>query len=204
MDIAKIRKKGKGTGLPAEQQPSAQVSQAGTEALRKAEEVPEPQEPGKERAEDNIVPRPEAEGEGATLELLTFALAQEEYAFRISEVEEIIRLQSLTKIPKSEPYLLGVTSVRGKIIPVIDLKKRLSLRGEGGTTERQKILILKGPRGTIGAVIDKVIGVIRPRSSRIGEPPPHLLETEMRFIEGVTLEDGRFISIIKTEETLNI
>ncbi|MGD0883306.1 MAG: chemotaxis protein CheW [Thermodesulfovibrionales bacterium] len=202
MDIAKIRKKGRDVGAVGHQ-PGASVPPAAAEEQGKTEETPESREGGGEREQERIVPKGD-EAENAVMELLTFALAQEEYAFRIDDVEEIIKPQSITRIPKTDSFLLGVTSLRGKIIPVIDLKKRLSLDGEAGVKRRQKILILKGPRGTIGAVIDRVIGVIRPRASGIGEPPPHLLETEMRFIEGVVLVDGRFLSIIKTEEALDI
>jgi purine-binding chemotaxis protein CheW len=203
MDIAKIRKKGKDVGT-AGRQPDALVPPPAAEQLGEAEEPRESPESGGEREQERIVSKQEDDAENATMELLTFALAQEEYAFRIDDVEEIIKPQRITVIPKTDLFLLGVTSLRGKIIPVIDLKRRLSLGGEAGIKKKQKILILNGPRGTIGALIDRVIGVIRPRSSKIGEPPPHLLETEMRFIEGVALVDGRFLSVIKTEEALNI
>jgi len=69
---------------------------------------------------------------------------------------------------------------------------------------KQKILILKGPKGPIGALIDRVVGVIRPSESKILETPPHLPEAQMRFIEGVAIVDGRFISIIRTEEAASI
>jgi purine-binding chemotaxis protein CheW len=199
VDIAKIRKKGGDIGVSG-QQPSSPVIASGTEAEQKARETLEPRGKEQERMSSS-----QAENaKDTTLELLTFALVQEEYAFRIDDVEEIIKPQKITRIPRSEPFLLGITSLRGKIIPVIDLKKRLSLDGEAGTDKKRRILILKGPRGTIGALIDRVIGVIRARSSRIGEPPPHLLETEMRFIEGVVLVDGRFLSIINTEDAMDI
>ncbi|HAM50035.1 MAG TPA: hypothetical protein DCP92_04835 [Nitrospiraceae bacterium] len=203
MDIAKIRKKG-GDIAAAGQQPGAPVSAPATEPEQKAQETLEPPEGGKETAQERIVTKAEDDAKDTTMELLTFALAQEEYAFRIDDVEEIIKPQRITRIPRHEPFLVGITSLRGKIIPVIDLKKRLSLDGETVTDKKRRILILKGPRGTIGAFIDRVVGVIRPRSSKIGDPPPHLLETEMRFIEGVVLVDGRFLSIINTEEALDI
>jgi purine-binding chemotaxis protein CheW len=93
--------------------------------------------------------------------------------------------------------------LRGKIIPIIDLKARLALGAGIEESKKQRVLILKGRKGLIGALIDRVIGVIRLPESKIEETPPHLLETEMRFVDGVALVDGRFISILKTAEAMD-
>lgn len=196
MDIAKLRKKSKETEAP----------EGGIPAVH--EEIPE------EDATPEVKPRPAeqdarkeetAEGEESTVQLLAFRLANEEYAFRIDEIEEIVRPQRVTRIPNAEPYLLGITSLRGKIIPVVDLKKMFALAGgPEGTDKKQKILILKGPKGPIGALIDSVTGVIRPSLSKIVETPLHLREEETRFIEGVAIVDGRFVSVIRTKEAVAI
>ena len=62
------------------------------------------------------------------VELLTFSLSNEEYAFRVPAVEEVIRSQLIAYVPTMPGYVLGITSLRGKIIPVIDLKTRLNLQ----------------------------------------------------------------------------
>lgn len=139
------------------------------------------------------------------VELLTFYLSNEEFAFRVSEIEEILRFQRITMVPKVPENILGITSLRGKIIPVSDLRKRLSIKGESKIDEsRKKILILKGSKGPFGALIDKVKGVIRISSSEISEPPAHLSETEMTFLEGVVLHNSKFISVIRMEEVADI
>jgi len=73
---------------------------------------------------------------------------------------------------------------------------------ENGT--RQKILILSGPRGLIGADIDKILGVLRFPGGRVLDPPAHLSEEEIAFIEGVVILEKRFISIFRSEEILDI
>ncbi|MBM4140247.1 MAG: purine-binding chemotaxis protein CheW [Nitrospira sp.] len=139
------------------------------------------------------------------IEILTFSLLNEEFAFRVSQVEEILRSQRITRVPKLPSYVLGITSLRGKIIPVIDLKQRLSLKGEPtDMNSKGKILIIKGPQGPIGAAIDKVISVVRFSESEIIPPPSHLTESELKFIEGVVILDKRFISIIHMEEAIKI
>jgi len=139
------------------------------------------------------------------IELLTFQLAAEEFAFRISEVEEILTPQQITMVPKAPDYILGITSVRGKVMPVLDLKKRLSIKDNGGSGKvRKKILTLKGPKGRIGIMIDRINGVIRIDESDIAEPPAHLSESDLMFVGGVVLYNGRFISVIRLEEAANI
>lgn len=139
------------------------------------------------------------------LELLTFQLATEEFAFKVSNIEEILRQQRITIVPNMPEYILGITSLRGKIIPVIDLKKRIHVAGGIDIAEeRRKIIILKGHKGPFGALIDKVKAVIRVLPSEIDEPPAHLTETELMLIEGVILYDKRFVSVIRMEEILDL
>jgi chemotaxis signal transduction protein len=88
---------------------------------------------------------------------------------------------------------------------VIDLKKTLSLDGKAGQEGRkQKILILNGAKGPFGALIDRVVGVIRPRASGIVETPAHLPEAQMKFIEGVAVMEGKFISILRIGEVITL
>ena len=168
-------------------------------------EVPGEVRSGGEKAETpGTITRTETEQE-EVVEILTFKLLDEEFAFRISHMEEILRYQRITKIPKSPKFVLGITSLRGKVIPVIDLKLRFSLTSEAsGGVQKGKILIIKGPKGPIGAAVDKVIGVIRLTKSEILPPPSHLSEAELKFIDGVAIVDKRFVSIINMEETVSL
>ncbi|MBI4689819.1 MAG: purine-binding chemotaxis protein CheW [Nitrospirae bacterium] len=139
------------------------------------------------------------------VELLTFCLSTEDFAFRVSDIEEILRFQRIATVPKVPDYILGITSLRGKIIPVIDLRKRLSIKVEEEMDLlRKKILILKGSRGPIGTLIDKVKGVVRISLAEIVDPPAHLTEIELMFIEGVVLYHGRFISVIRMEKISDV
>jgi purine-binding chemotaxis protein CheW len=147
--------------------------------------------------------------EGASMELLTFSISNEEFAFRVPEVEEIARYWKITMVPTLPDYVRGITSLRGKIIPVLDLSKRLLLKSAaapGGPEKARgsKILILEGPKGLIGATIDKVLGVVRFEEGNILDPPGHLSEEERRFIEGVVILEKRFISIIRSYDALDI
>jgi len=167
---------------------------------------------------------------GELVELLTFSLSNEEYAFRVNDVEEVLRLQKITMVPTMPDYVLGITSLRGKIIPVIDLKIRLSLQEKSLSTNspdacpnanpaddpddnpatgnysgmEKKIMIISGPKGMIGATIDKVMGVVRLPLSGMLQPPGHLDEKELKFIEGIVVIEKRFISVIHSGAAMDI
>jgi purine-binding chemotaxis protein CheW len=151
---------------------------------------------------------------GNVLELLTFSLAEKEFAFRIADVEEIIPYQGITSVPLLPDYVSGIMSLRGKIIPVIHLKARFAIgqnlhrspAPDAAETNgsKEKILILSGPKGLIGAIIDKIKGVVKFREDDVLAPPAHLTEEERRFIGGVVILEKRFISIIRFEDAMNI
>ncbi len=175
-------------------------------------EVPIEQEAGSsEKDEDNshkektktygVENRIGAEKTEDVIEILTFNLLNEDFAFRVSQLEEILRYQWITTVPNVPKYVLGVTSLRGKVIPVLDLKLKLSLTDKPlDNNLKGKILIIKGTKGPIGVTVDKVAGVVRLTKSEILPPPSHLSETELKFIEGIAVVDKHFVSIINMEE----
>jgi len=229
MDIAKIRKKAKereaGKRSADQAVPQDAVIEASLQEEVKAEiqkqvmpedaQYPEPETkkdgPYSQEASGNNT----QEGDDGQVELLTFSIGTEEFAFKVAEVEEIIRLQKMTKVPTLLNYVIGITSLRGKIIPVLDLKARLNLKHTGEAPEygteanpgggrEAKILIIDGPKGFIGATIDRVIGVVSLARDRVLEPPAHLNEAEIKYIEGIVILEKRFISVLRAEDTMNI
>lgn len=229
MDIAKIRKKIKEekqgkeakeknqeetpeAGAPPEKQETGQAREEPAENVsEQAENVPDDESSLTETVKKEIPPadvvKPVESTEAVEdiVELLIFNLSNEEFAFRVSDIEEILRFQRITRVPKVPDYVLGISSLRGKIIPVADLKKRLSIKGEEETDYlRKKILILKAPKGPYGVLVDKVRSVIRISPSEIAEPPSHLTETELTYIEGVVLYNNRFISVMRMSMVADI
>jgi purine-binding chemotaxis protein CheW len=171
---------------------SSQEAKPGTrEDRREKKERPEPPAKAGTRTAEEVV------------EILTFSLLMEDFAFSISHLEEILKYQRITAVPNVPKYVLGITSLRGKVIPVIDLKLRLSLAGTASENAvKGKILIVRGPKGPIGVTVDKVIGVVRIPGSEILPPPSHLSEGEVKFIDGIAVVDKRFVSIINMPVTM--
>lgn len=139
------------------------------------------------------------------LDLLAFKLADEDYAFPITGVEEIIKPQRITPLPRAQEHIMGITSLRGKIIPVLALKKKLRLPGEVLVNDRAaRIVVLRGPSGSIGAWVDRIMGVLRLPVSSLREPPGNLSNDQARFIEAVVLWEGRFVSLVKAGELVEM
>ncbi|MEW6675496.1 MAG: chemotaxis protein CheW [Nitrospirota bacterium] len=199
MDIARIRKKLKETKTAESQQSAVKSQTTETSVSSKQLAVSKSELNELKKADTEI--REETE----VIEILTFSLRREEFAFRVCQLEEILRHQVITMVPRMPSYVSGITSLRGKIIPVIDLRTKLFLTDRpSDIDQRGKILIIKGPKGPIGAAIDKVMGVVRIAKSKIIPPPSHLTEAELKFIEGIAIVDKRFISIIQMEEAIKI
>ena len=217
MDIAKIRKKlkekksGSQEEIP-ERTVNEEAGKTGEKELNRPlrENVPVADTGDDKKAETTIgeggektggmspakTEGPEESHTDEVIEILTFRLLKEEFAFRISQLAEIVRPQTITEVPQLPKFVLGVTSLRGKVIPVLDLKLKLSLTDKSPEGKaKEKILIIKGPKGPIGATIDKVLGVVRVGRNEIIPPPSHLTEAELKFIEGVAVVEKRFISI---------
>ncbi len=143
--------------------------------------------------------QPDLQGD-TVIEVLVFKLANEEYAVRITDMQEVLKYQTITPVPRTVEYLKGIISLRGKILPIIDLKDKLGAVGENGG--KQRIIVLSGTDKTepLGAVVSTVIGVLRFPETRLFPPLPTLTEKQKDFIEGVLRFQNRFISLLKVDE----
>ena len=126
----------------------------------------------------------------ASEQLVVFQLAAEEYAISISQVKEIIRYNGVTKMPNVPGYMEGIINLRGKILPVIDLAGKFTLRTEKRTN--RQALIVEAADQEIGLVVDAVTEVIR------------LEETAIEAADGVTQSNGFIKSIGKVDQRLLI
>lgn len=104
-----------------------------------------------------------------TQQLVVFALGREEYALPIQQVQEIIRYSEPRAVSSAEPWIRGVISLRGKIVPVFDLGLRLGLHAE--PAQDQKIVIVETDNGTAGVIVDEVEEVLTVDAGQLEEVP---------------------------------
>lgn len=133
--------------------------------------------------------------------IVIFGLGSELYGMDIYELQEIIRMVEITRIPKAPSFIEGVINLRGKVIPVIDLKKKFGIKGGENPSERRIIVANVGGQ-TAGLIVDRVSEVTSVRDEDI-EPPPAVLELESRFINGLAKLGERIIILLKADEILN-
>lgn len=135
-------------------------------------------------------------------EWLTFSLGKEEYALDIAGVSEIIKLREITDIPRVPEFILGIISLRGIIIPVFDLKKRLKL-GDGELTPASRIIVCQQGERAAGLLVDSITQVVRISDGGIEPPPAVLSGLDRDLIEGVGRIQGRMLILLDLANVLN-
>jgi len=118
-----------------------------------------------------------------SLKVVTFLLSNEIYGIDIMQSQEIIKMQPMTPIPNSLDFVLGVINLRGKVIPIIDLKKRFNLMSS--EEAYAGIIIVKLRDTVVGITIDKIVKVIDIPVSKIQPPPTMIAGIGKEYISGV-------------------
>jgi purine-binding chemotaxis protein CheW len=134
------------------------------------------------------------------LQLVTFRLANEEYGLPITKVQEINRLVPVTKLPKTPPFMEGIINLRGRIIPVIDLRKRFDMPVTDHD-EDTRIIIVEISGQIVGVTVDAVTEVVRLSTANI-EPPPSTVAVDSQYIDGVGKLNGRLIILLNIDQVL--
>ncbi|MFW6230992.1 MAG: chemotaxis protein CheW [Nanoarchaeota archaeon] len=129
-------------------------------------------------------------------QVVVFKLANEEFGVNITDVKEIIRMDSITQIPNTASYVKGVINLRGGIIVVIDLAKKLGLP-EKDTDSNTRIIVLEIADNTVGMIVDSATEVLRLRSDEIKDAPSIVKQKiDTDYIEGVGIVDERLLILL--------
>jgi purine-binding chemotaxis protein CheW len=155
------------TGTPIAASSAAQILRARARALARPPQV--------------------AETAGSSLEVLEFRLARESYAVETRHVQEVHPLKNLTPLPCTPPFVLGVVNVRGRITPVIDIKKFFDLPDKG-LTDLHRIILVRGNGLELGLLADVIVSVRRVRLDSLQASLPTLTGIRAEYLKGVTAE----------------
>lgn len=144
------------------------------------------------------VEAPRAEPAGAAREeYLTFLLGGEEYAVAIGLVREVIRSPPVTEVPRAPAHVLGVVTVRGEIVTVVDPRRRLGLPPGGPAEGERKIVIVDPGDGPCGLVVDRVAHVVRLAPGRIEPCPQGLAGHGSDCLTGIGREGERIFTVLE-------
>jgi len=129
------------------------------------------------------------------LQLVTFDVAGEEFAVDILTVREINRMMTLTRVPNSPPEVEGVINLRGKIIPVIDLRRRFGLT-QSDHSQDSRIVVVEVSERVVGFIVDRVHEVLRIQKSIVEPAPEMVCSIDSDFIAGVGKLEDRLVILL--------
>ncbi len=166
--------------------------------------------PGPERKEEPA-PGPAASGTEASeqrqeeqdLEMLSFLLGSEEYVVPVERVREVLTPKEITPVPHTADYLVGVCSLRGTVMPVVDLNRRLGLAASARDEKSRIIVVSLGQDDQVGLFVDRVRGVVRfPLSSVRPAPETVAQGTGAEFLKGIARKDDRLYILLDVEKAI--
>jgi purine-binding chemotaxis protein CheW len=133
--------------------------------------------------------------------LVIFSLGNELYGVTIHSVESIIKMQAITEVPRTEDYVLGVTNLRGTVVPVLDLRRRFNMTNIENTVHT-RIIIINSDSAKVGIVVDEVTEVLKISQKTIQPPPPMSTTIESAYINGIARINDSLVILLDLEKIL--
>ena len=126
----------------------------------------------------------DAECDSSLLQLVTFRIGEEEFGVDILAVQEIIRLVPITPVPRAPVAIAGVINLRGKVIPVVNMRSRFSLPARDASPQT-RIVVMESEEKIVGFLVDAVSEVLRIPVTTVEDPPPVVAGIGSEYIRGV-------------------
>mgnify|MGYP003623491580 FL=1 len=136
------------------------------------------------------------------LQLVTFSIGEEEFGVDILKVQEIIRTMEITKVPRAQDFVEGVINLRGKVIPIIDLRRRFGLSSKKHD-KHTRIIVIEINNMIVGFVVDSVSEVLRIPAGTVEPPPPVVAGVESEYISGVGKLHDRLLILLDLDKLLS-
>lgn len=133
--------------------------------------------------------------------VVIFRLAEELYAIDIQSVQEIVRMQAITPIPGVDAWVEGITNLRGRVVPVIDLRKRCGIVATAAGAET-RIVVVNAEQGMLGLIVDAVLEVLRIPEAQIEQPGVIVTAPGKGHLRGIAKLDDRLVTLMDLEGVL--
>jgi purine-binding chemotaxis protein CheW len=159
-------------------------------AKKSSTEQVEEQTSQTEGLEQNML-EDEMDGSDET-QLVSFKIEAEEYGVDIMQVQEIIRPTTITRVPRAPDFIEGVIDLRGKVLPIVDMRKRFLIEDKD-RDEQTRIVVVNIDDMVVGLIVDSVSEVLRVDNNKIEPPPKIIAGIEAQFLKGVIRLDNRLI-----------
>jgi purine-binding chemotaxis protein CheW len=136
------------------------------------------------------------------IEMLSFRLGGEEYAVPVSDVREVLKIIQLTIVPNTPNYILGVMSLRGTMLPIIDLCRRFGLPA-GDQDQKSRIVVVSSADEEVGLLVDRVTGVFSILPDEI-KPAPENIEQGAEYLRGIVRQEERLYILLDLERAVGV
>lgn len=152
--------------------------------------------------------QPQTNAEGAksktkaSLQYVGFCLADQEYAFRIGQIQEIVIPDRVTQMPQVPDYVEGISNLRGTIIPIINLRLLFGMARKEADDETRTIVVNVGER-VVGCTVDSVRQVMRINPEQIQPAPDIIRSEEASYIGGFAKLEDRLVILLEINELLD-
>ncbi len=135
------------------------------------------------------------------LQLVAFELDREEFGVPIGQVREVVRVSHISRVPQAPPHIRGVVNLRGRILPVVELRSRLGLP-PAELTPRARIILVEVYGRTLGLLVDAVSRVVRVPRSAVVPPPEEVVSGRSDYITGVARLAPRPLILLDLDKAL--
>lgn len=133
---------------------------------------------------------------GESIQFIVIRLGDEQYGINIKYIDNILRMQSITRVPKVAPYLKGVINLRGEVLPVMSIRIKMGLEEDVPTKASRIIVIKMEQQGMIGIIVDEVKEVVTLDAAQIEKVTYDSKDEKDNFISGVGKCEGGLISLL--------
>ncbi len=140
---------------------------------------------------------------GELLQLVSFNIGSEEFGVDILKVQEINRVVEITRVPQAPHYVEGVINLRGKVIPIVDLRKRFNLE-EKEYDKNTRIVVVDISGNIMGMVVDSVSEVLRLPANTIEPPPEIVANINSEYIKGVAKLEDRLLIFLDLSKVIDV
>lgn len=140
-------------------------------------------------------------GEEGRLQMVLFRVAETAMAVPVAQVEYVERVGTLTPVPGAPPFLRGVASLRGQVVPIVDLAERLGL-GQRPLGSKTRVLVVRVEGQMVGMAVDEVLRVMYLSEEAVQPPPPVVARVSARFLAGVAYLQGDVVLVLDLQRVL--
>ncbi len=133
--------------------------------------------------------------EKITKQYIVVKIGSEQYGLDIRYIDNIVRMMTITRVPKAQPYFKGIINLRGEVVPVMSIRLKMQLKDDE-FTDASRIIILKiEEQGTIGIIVDEVKEVVELSADEIERPAQNSKNAKNSFISGIGKHNDELVSL---------